>query len=296
MRRREFIVGLSGAAARPLHAWAQQRDPIKRLGVLVGGAEGLATVPRVLPGALAKLGWIEGRNLRLDVRFGAGDPDLYRAYAAELVSLKPDVIVTGGEAATKAVQRQTQAIPIVFNFVGDPLAAGIVKSVARPEGNATGITNGFSSLGGKCLQWLKEAVPRIERVADLYNRNALEFERAIEAFAAEPNGGVIVQGGVSNIYAPPLLYALMIKLRLPAISVSSTDAADGSLVSYAANLDELNRRTASHIDRILRGAKPSDLPVEYPTRFDLVLNLKTAKAIGITFPPTLIALADEVIE
>ena len=318
LRRRDFIAGLGGAAAEPVLARAQQ--VVRRVGVLANDAEDTAIVPKYLPPALQKLGWIEGRNLTIDVRYGASDVSLYRPYAAELVGLKPDVIVTGGVAATTAVQQQTQTIPIVFGSVGDPIAAGIVKSLAHPEGNATGITAGFNSLGGKLVQLLKEAVPRIERVADLYfptlqpqdgfstsieeaahslglqvlripYRNPLEFERAIEGFAAEPNRGVIVRVAPSGPF-----FGLMVKHRLPAIYSLTNYASDGGLMSYGRNLEAHYSRFASLVDRILRGAKPGDLPVEYTTRFDLVLNLKVAKAIGITFPASLIALADKVIE
>jgi putative tryptophan/tyrosine transport system substrate-binding protein len=323
MRRRDFIVGLGSVAAEPMLAHAQQG--VRRVGVLAGGAEDTATLPKNLRDGLQKLGWIEGRNLKLDVRYGGGDANLYRAYAAELVSLNPDVIVTSGQAGTKAVQQQTQTIPIVFVAVDDPVAAGIVKSLARPEGNATGMTNGFSLIGGKWVQLLKEAVPRIERVAAFYDpslqledsfltsieavarslglqairipdRNAVELERAIEAFAAEPNGGLIVRVSTQPFLSLPRFFGLMVKHRLPAIYQNSLNAADGGLMSYGANVEEYYRRRASHVDRILRGAKPGDLPVEYSTKFDLVINLKTAKAIGITFPPSLIALADKVIE
>jgi putative ABC transport system substrate-binding protein len=265
---------------------------------------------------------IDGRNLRLDARFGAFDADRYRAYAAELVSLKPDVIVTVGAGATKAVQQQTQTIPIVFFGLGDPLAGGIVKSVTRPEGNTTGVTEGFSSIGGKLVELLKKAAPRIERVADIQSqfiegdwsnlieeaarslglqavrisaRNAVEFERAIEAFAGAPNGGLIVQGFAQFGYGPAFL-GLVTKLRLPAIYQDRGLVAGGGLMSYSGNLQEYFRRLASQVDRILRGAKPGDLPVEYPVRFEFVINLKAAKAIGLTIPPTLLALADEIIE
>jgi putative ABC transport system substrate-binding protein len=318
MRRREFIVGLGGAAAWPLAARAQQGERVRRVGVLTAGSEDWAPIPKYLPPALQKLGWIDGRNLKLDVRYGAGNANLYRTYAAELASLKPDVIVTGGQAV-KAVQQQTQTVPIVFVDVGDPVVTGIVKSLAHPEGNATGITNGFSSIGGKWVQLLKEAVPRIERVAVLYDpsvqlednfltsieetarslglqairivhRNTVDFERAIDGFAAEPNGGLIVQ------VIPPLLDGLMVKHRLPAISYSPLSAPEAALMSYGSNIEERYSRLASFVDRVLRGAKPGDLPVEYSTKFDLVLNLKVAKAIGITFPTSLIALADKLVE
>ena len=327
IRRREFITLLGGAAASwPLAARAQQ--VVRRVGVLMprtAESTSIGMVLKFLRDALQTLGWIEDRNLRLDVRYAAGDANLFRSYAAELVSLKPDVIVTGTEPATKAVQQLTQTIPIVFIGPGDPVAAGIVKSVARPEGNATGITNGFSSIGGKRVQLLKEAVPRIERVADLYSpqaepqvgssnsieeaarslglqairipyRNAVEFEHAIEAFAAEPNGGVIVEVSALTDYPDQRLFGLMVEHQLPAIWAFGTYVAAGGLMSYGGNVGEIFSRAASLVDRTLRGAKPADLPVEYPTKFDLIINLKAAKAIGITFPPTLRALADEVIE
>ena len=227
MKRREFITLVGGAAPWPLAARAQQG--VRRVGVLT---RTMGSLPIVVRDGLQGLGWIEGRNLRLDVRGGGGDPDLNRAYAAELVSLKPDVIVTAGLPVTRAVQQQTQTIPIVFTGVGDPVAAGIVKSLAHPEDNATGITNGFSSMGGKWVQLLKEAVPRLERVADLHNplqdsysasteeaaralglhaiqipyRDAVDFERAIAEFAAEPNGGLIVQVGTFTSYPPPCFW------------------------------------------------------------------------------------------
>ena len=319
IRRREFITLLCGAAAWPLAARAQQ-GTVRRVGVLAAATEDLAIVPRLLREGLSKLGWIDGRNLRLDARFGAFDADRYRAYAAELVSLKPDVIVTAGAPATRAVQQQTQTIPIVFIALGDPLAGGIVKSVTRPEGNTTGFS-GFSSIGGKLVELLKTAAPSIERVADIRTpfiegdwsnsieeaaralslravrisarNDAVELERAIEAFAGAPNGGLIVQTYAEFGYDLP---ALATKLRLPAIYTSRDLVAGGGLMSYGGNLQEYYRRLASQVDRILRGAKPGDLPVEYPTRFEFVINLKAAKAIGLTISPNLFAIADEVIE
>ena len=325
MRRRDFIVGLGGAVAWPLAARAQQG--VRRVGVLLPGTgRNGAVVPKALTDGLAKLGWIEGRSLKLDFRYGAGQTDLFHSYAAELVSLKPDVIVTVGLAATKAVQQQTQTIPIVFMTGGDPVIAGILKSVARPEGNTTGITEGLSSIGGKCLQLLKEAAPRIERVADLYNpqnpidddfsasieegarslglqvtripfHDAVEFERAIEVLAAAPNGGVIVETGVLTVYPPPLFFGLMVKHRLPDIHQASRYITAGGLMSYGPKFDEaFETRGFAQIDRILRGAKVSDLPVEYPTKFELTVNLKTAKAIGLAIPESFLLRADELIE
>jgi putative ABC transport system substrate-binding protein len=321
LRRRGFIARLGGAAVWPLAARAQQG--VRHVGVLTRQMSG--PLPRIVRDGLQGLGWVEGRNLRLDVRGGGGDPDLIRAYAAELVSLKPDLIVTAGLAGARALQQQTQTIPIVFTGVGDPVAAGIVKSLAHPEGNATGITNGFSSMGGKWVQLLKAAVPRLERVADLYNplqasyspsteetarslglqaiqipyRDAVDFERAIAEFAVEPNGGLIVQLTTFTTYALPLFLGLVAKHRLPAIyqaAINFSAVVPGVLMSYGVNASELDRRIVSYVDRILRGAKPGVLPVEYPTKFDLVINLKTAKALGLTIPETLLATADEVIQ
>jgi putative ABC transport system substrate-binding protein len=275
---------------------------------------------------LPKLGWIEGRNLRLDIRGGNYRTDRYRTFAAELVNLRPDVIVTTGTPATTAVQQLTQTIPIVFGVLGDPLVTGLVKSVARPEGNTTGVSAAFLSLGQKWVQLLKEAAPSIERVADLYNpalvpqvgrywtsieeaahalaiqaisipySNAADIERAIDAFAAVPNGSLIFEatGFVGDDHQ--LFLRLAKKHRLPAIYPARNFVADGGLMSYSSNQDEWVRRLSSHVDRILRGTKPGDLPVEYPTRFDLVINLKAAEAIGVAVPQSMLLRADEVIE
>jgi putative ABC transport system substrate-binding protein len=323
MKRREFIAGLGGAAAAwPLAARAQQG--VRRVGVLALAAEEVGTIPRRLREELSEFGWIDGRNLRLDARFAAFDADRYRAYAEELVSLKPDVIVTLGAAATTEVQQRTQTIPIVFYGVGDPLVGGIVKSVTRPEGNTTGYTNGFSSIGGKFVQLLKEAAPRIEMVADIQSvplivegwsdsieevarslglqavrissSNALEFERSIKAFAAAPNGGLIVRGATEVRFGLPVFLGLVRKYRLPAIVQSWPGVTGGALMYYGGDPEEYPRRLASQIHRILHGAKPADMPVEYPAKFKFVINLKAASAIGIEIPPTLRAIADKVIE
>jgi putative ABC transport system substrate-binding protein len=324
MRRREFIAGIGSAAAWPAMARAQQG--VRRVGVLAAAAEATARLPRRLREELPKLGWIEGRNLRLDVRGGDHKTDQYRTFAAELVNLRADVIVTTGTPATTAVQQLTQTIPIVFLVVSDPLITGLVRSVARPEGNTTGISAAFFSLGQKWVQLLKEAAPSIERVAALYNpelvpqvgsywtsieeaaralavqaisipySNADDIERAIGAFAAVPNGSLIIEatGFVGDNHQ--LFSGLAKKYRLPAIYPNRNYVADGGLMSYSSNDDEAVRRLSSHIDRILRGAKPGDLPVEYPTRFDLVINLKAAEAIGLAVPQSMLLRADEVIE
>jgi putative ABC transport system substrate-binding protein len=325
MRRRQFITLLGGAATWPLAARAQQPGGMRRVGVLHGQSEDDLQVQASLAAfrdGLAKLGWIEGGNLRIEVRFGNNDPNRNRGYAVELVSLAPDVIVTATGSATREVQKQTQTIPIVISGVGDPVALGLVKNLARPEGNITGFNNNYPSLGSKWLELLKEAAPTVTRVAVLFNpevtpdsvyipsietaasvlavraimtpiRNAIEIVRAIDAFAAEPNGGLLV---LPNNGHRETILQLAVEHRLPAISANRFDAAAGSLLAYASDAVDRLRRVASYVDRILRGAKVSELPVQFPTSFDLVINLRTAKAIGLTVPPALLTRADEVIE
>jgi putative ABC transport system substrate-binding protein len=317
MRRREFITLLTGAAAWPLAARAQQDGQVRRVAMLLLTAEGHA----LLGAELQKLGWIEERNLRLDVRYPRGDFNRARAYAAELVKLAPDAIYAGGGVAVDAVLQETKSIPIIA-VLGDFNEKGVVKNVAHPEGNITGLANTFGSLGGKWLELLKEAAPNITHVAyltrsgnltgDSYQRyavaaaqalgvrietigvgNAADIKAAIERCAAEPNGGLLVDPGMLAI-APLELMRLAEEYRLPAIS----GAPNGGLMSYSSAMDlvELARSIASYIDRILRGAKISDLPVQYPTKFRLAINLKAAKAIGLAIPEALLARADEVIE
>jgi putative ABC transport system substrate-binding protein len=324
LKRREFIALLGGAAAAwPLAARAQQGGRVRRVGVLLFGAE---TDPapfenlKVLREELKKLGWTEGGNLQLDVRFGGGDFNRTRANAAELVNLAPDAILAITGAAVDAALQQTKTIPIV-QAAGDSNERGVVQNVAHPEGNITGFASGFASIGGRWLELLKEAAPSITRVAYLrrpqsesYGRyieaaaqnlrvkittipvsNAGEIRQAIERFAAEPNGGLLPNPGITAI--PRHEWArLAEQYRLPAIYAYSSFAADGGLMSYGSDGVELVPGAASYIDRILRGAKINDLPVQYPTRFSLVINLKAAKAIGLTVPLTLLARADEVIE
>jgi putative ABC transport system substrate-binding protein len=334
MNRRKFIAGLGGAAAWPLAARAQQGDRVRRVGVLWPQAEAdpdrqsriasLGLIP-LLRQALKDLGWIEGRNLRLDFPFApAGDLNRIRAEASELVRLAPDVIFLAGGAALNAGQQETKTIPIVFLGTGDP-AETAVKNIARPEGNITGFANAFGSLGGKWLQLLKEAAPNVTRVAFLGGprgitvylpsveaagralgvqvvaipvqefSDATSVKAAIETFAAEPNGGVLPGPGVLSFLQRELIQ-LTERHRLPMIGGARSFAANGALMSYDGDPYELVRGAASYVDRILRGAKVSDLPVQYPTKFRLVVNLKTAKAIGVEIPPTLLALADEVIQ
>jgi putative ABC transport system substrate-binding protein len=321
MRRRDFIT-LLGATAWPLAARAQQGERVRRIGMLTVGP-GQAYIAAFREG-LAKLGWVEARNLRIELRFGGGDADRIRAYAAELVSLAPDVIVTSTVAATKAVQQQTQTIPIVINGAADPVANGIVKSLGRPEGNTTGVTNLYYSIGGKWLELLKEAAPRVERVALIYNdqvssglggytpsieeaarllavkaikipyRAAVDLVQGIDAFASEPNAGLIVlpTAGANR----GTILRLAAQHRLPTIYPDRTFVAEGGLMAYGSDVVELFRRASYFVDRILRGTKVSELPVEFPTKFDLVINLKAAKAIGVEIPPTMLTRADEVIE
>jgi putative ABC transport system substrate-binding protein len=318
MRRREFIAGLGSAAAWPVVARAQQGERMRRVGLLsVTDGNGNPNLAFGLREQLAKLGWAEGRNLRLEVRFGANDEDRIRAYAAELVGLAPDVIVSSGGAATRAVQGQTQTIPIVIMGAGDIFTNGFVKDLAHPEGNTTGISNVFQSIASKRIELLKEAVPQLRRVGliayslspDINEasrvlavqataisfRNAVDLVHGIDAFAAEPDGGLIASPGLSFTYTK-MINTLALQNRLPTGFSNRVPVVQGGLMSYGARIDELLRRAASLADRILRGAKVGELPVEFPTKFEFVINLKTAKALGLTIPETLLATADEVIQ
>ena len=322
MKRRDFITLLGGvAAAWPLAARAQQEEKVRRIGVLAGTIE--PTWLAALRDGLAKLGWIEGHNLRIDLRFTLGDPARMRADAVELVSLAPDVIVTTNRPGTAAVQEQTKTIPIVFTAGGDPVSNGLVQNIARPEGNTTGFTNTVDSISGKWLELLKEAAPHITRAALVFNprtvnaayfhsiesaalqlgvqavntpvRDSLELVRAIDAFAAEPNGGLLIVAVLPGD-SYQILHRMAAQHRLPAIHSNRGRVADGGLMTYATDFLDIERRVAAYVDRLLRGAKISELPVQFPTKFNLVINLKAAKAIGLAIPPTLIARADEVIE
>jgi putative tryptophan/tyrosine transport system substrate-binding protein len=319
VRRREFIATLGGAATlAPLVL--PSRDRVRRIGVLLFESNPTArTWIVVLRGALQKLGWIEGRNLRIDLRFGEADPDHIRASAEELVSFFPDLILTHSSPAANAVQKQTKTIPVVFVAVGDPVANGLVANVSRPNGNSTGFTNLFPSIGGKWLQLLKDAAPNVARVGLLFDpelffsatyfgsveaaglqlavqvtripyRSTADLE-AIDAFAAEPEGGLIV--------LPPVTVGLFVRLapyRLPTIGFVESAATAGALLSYGPDNADLFRGAASYVDRILRGAKPADLPVQFPTKFALVINLKTANSLGLAISRELLAQADEVVE
>ena len=323
MKRREFIAGLGGAVAWTAGARAQQAEHVRRVGLLYPFSAGpfYQALAAALRQGLAQFGWIEGRNLRIDGYQGPLEQIDDRA--ADLVRSAPDVIVVYGVPATRAVQQQTRVIPIVFLAVGDAMVSGIVKSDASPEGNATGFTNLFASFSGKWVQLLKEVAPQISRIAVVWDRgytagyfapasietavkamaiepvpipvrSPAEIAQAIPAFAAQPNGGLLVMPMVGVLQIP--IFKLAVEYKLPTIGSGREYAANGALLSYGSNRTNLFRDAATYVDRILRGAKVGDLPVQYPTRFELTVNLKTAKALGLTIPPNLLALADEVIE
>jgi putative ABC transport system substrate-binding protein len=327
MKRRDFITLLGGAAAWSATARAQRPERMRRVGVLFGGDESDPVVKSRLAWfrqGLEELGWTDGRNLRLDLRWAAGDLERMRTFAKELVDLSPDVILVNTPAATKAMQRQTQTIPLVFAGVGDPVAGGLLKSVASPEGNTTGVTNYFPSFGGTWLELLKEAVPRLSRTALLFNpdistgayfatleaaapqfavtlvrspyRDAADLVHAIDAFAAEPNGGLIILPPAPIATSRALINRLAVQHGVPMIYGDGAQAAEGGLMSYGPVYRDLYQRNAYYVDRVLRGAKPAELPVQFPTKFELVVNLKTAKAMGLTIPEALLLRADEVIE
>jgi putative ABC transport system substrate-binding protein len=329
MRRRELIK-LAGCAAMawPFAARAQQAERIRRVGVLTpwpaGDAEARDRV-MAFAQALQQLGWVDGQNVRIEYRLGDGKADTMRRLAAELVALAPDVILTLSSTATAPLLEATRTVPIVFAGVADPVAAGYVESLARPGSNATGFTVYEYSIAGKWLELLKEIAPRVTRAAILREtgiaagaglfgtiqalgpslglelrpvnvRDAGEIERAFTEFAQVPNGGVIVTGGPQQSAHRELITALAAKHRSPAIYNARFFVAGGGLVSYGADFLDQSRRAAGYVGRILKGEKPADLPVQAPTKYELVVNLKTAKALGLAVPPTLLARADEVIE
>lgn len=328
MRRREFIALIGGAAAAwPMRASAQQGERVRRIGILWRGniAEGVVKAQQgTLGKELANLGWTEGRNVRFDVRYSADDPDRIRAHADELVRLNPDVIAASSFPVAQAVLQRTRTIPVVFVNVGDPVIGGLVKSIARPEGNATGITSLFQSLGGKWLELLKEAAPRITRAALVFApenvnkqyfvginataeqlavttiptpyRNADELQRAIEAFAAEPNGALLMVPPPPDPTTSALINRLSVKHRLPTIYSSKYYVTEGGMISYGAPIVESYRIAATYIDRILRGSRIDELPVQFPSKLELAINVKTAKAIGLTLPRLLLLRADDLIE
>jgi putative ABC transport system substrate-binding protein len=327
VKRRDFITLLGGAAAWPLAAGAQQGGTVKRVGVLMSSDENDPEPRRLYSAftqALADLGWAEGRNVRMDLRWGGGDINLIRALAHELVGSQPDIIVTNSGAVTVALQRETRTIPIVFASPGDPVAIGIVPRLDRPSGNATGFANLEATMGGKWLELLSEIAPGLKRAGIMFNpdapaalympsleaaarslkvvmipapaRSDAEIETAMVALGREPGGGLVVMPGPwTALHRVPIISAAA-RNKLPAVYYLSTFARDGGLLSYGGDLADSFRRAASYVNRILRGEKPGDLPVQFPVKFEMVVNLKTARALGLTVPPTLLSIADEVIE
>jgi putative ABC transport system substrate-binding protein len=327
MRRRDFIAAVGGTAAWPLAARAQQGERVRRVGMLMAGVDNdplmLARAATVREG-LARFGWVEGRNLRTELRFGTGDTDRMRAGSAELVSFAPDVILTTSTPATKALQQQSQSVPIVFATVSDPVATGLVKNLGRPESNVTGFALYEPSIAGKWAELLKEAAPQVERVAYLYDpanapetylsafeavarrlevqavktpvRSVEDIVRAIDGFAAAPNGALLLPNDNTTLTHRELILRLAIQHRLPTIFSAIYYGNEGALLAYGTDVLDQYRGAATYIDRILRGAKVSELPVQFPTKFELVVNLKAAKAIGLTIPAEFLLRADQVIE
>jgi putative tryptophan/tyrosine transport system substrate-binding protein len=331
MRRREFIILLGGCAAAtpwPLAVRAQQPSGMRRIGVLMNlaGDDPESTRRVVAFGqGLQELGWIVGRNVRIDTRWGAVDVDRSRSHAAELVALAPDVILASGTPSVTALLQATHTVPIVFANVIDPVGSGFAESVARPGGNATGFSMFEYGISGKWLELLKEIAPRVTRVAVLRDpalasgggqlgalqavassfgmelspvgvRDAGEIERVVAAFARGPNGGLIVTGSSLAVSHRNLIVTLAARHQLPAVYAQRYIVTGGGLISYGPDSIDPYRRAAGYVDRILRGEKPADLPVQAPTKYELVINLKTAKTLGLDVPPTLLARADEVIE
>jgi ABC-type uncharacterized transport system substrate-binding protein len=329
IRRREFIATLGGAvAAWPLAARAQQGDRMRRIGVLIQIAEAdlqarieVASFLR----ELQKLGWSEGRNLQVDIRWGGGDVDHIRKYAAELIALAPEVILASGGTVVGALKQVSEHVPVVFVNVTDPIGRGYVASLARPGGNATGFTSFEFAMGGKWLELLKEIAPRVNHVAVLRDpvitagigylaaihalapsmgvnvtpldvRHTSDIERGVATFAGTSNGGLIVTADPAAIVHREAIITLAARHRLPAIYPYRFFVTSGGLITYGLNNVEQYRLAGGYVDRILKGEKPADLPVQAPTNYELVINLKSAKALGLELPPNLLARADEVIE
>jgi ABC-type uncharacterized transport system substrate-binding protein len=323
--RRDFITLLGGAAAWPLAARAQER--VRHIGMITGISDEVAMRERLavfLP-ALQRLGWIEGRNVQIEYRWGKGSAETLRRGAMELAALAPDVIVATGGATMTYVLQATRTVPIVFVIVPDPVGSGFVKSLSRPGGNATGFMQFEYSLSGKWLELLKQIAPGVTRAAvlwdpsvpagigqfaiiqsvapslgvDVFPIKALDadgIERDVAEFAQTANGGLIVTATPSTVIHRELIAALAVRHKLPAVYSARDFVASGGLASYGTDFLDQYRRAAEYVDRILKGAKPADLPVQAPTKYELVINLKTARALGLTVPDTLLARADEVIE
>jgi putative tryptophan/tyrosine transport system substrate-binding protein len=330
MRRREFIAGVGSAAAWPLVAWAQQPERMRRVSVLMGFDETDPEAKDWLSGftqGLVELGWTGGRNLRVDIRWAAGNIDRMRMFAKELVDLQPDVILANSTPATAAVQRETRTIPIVFAPVGDPVGAGFVDGLPRPGGNLTGFISYEASVAGKWLEFLTEVAPGVKRAAIMFNpdtapgggsyylppfeaaarslkvapivapvHNEAEIETVMTSLGREPAGSLIVMGDPFTEVRRALIISLASRNNVPAIYPNSAWVRDSGLLSYGADFRDIFLRAASYVDRILRGAKPGELPVQVPVKFEMALNAKTAKALGLTVPPSILLRADEVIE
>jgi putative ABC transport system substrate-binding protein len=328
MRRREFFTFVVSAAAWPLAARAQQPAHMRRIGVLnpsfEADPEARANVT-AFRDSLDKLGWMDGRNVHIDTRWGNADSKRIEGYVTEIVGLKPDVILASSGLVLQPLQRATRSIPIVFVSISDPVGAGIVASLAHPGGNITGFAPAEYTMYGKSLEALKEIAPQVTRAAVVFNpvqklqagilraveaaapslgvqvkavgvRNAAEIERTIDAFAREPSGGLVVLPNPVTVGNRKLIIAMAARLRLPAVYAFPLFVKDGGLISYGVDLADDYRKAASYVDRILRGEKPADLPVQQPTKFRLLVNLKTANALGLKVPPSLLARADDVIE
>jgi ABC-type uncharacterized transport system substrate-binding protein len=327
MRRREFITLIGGAVAWSMAAYAQQPTQVRRIGVLVNLAEGDSAGQRFVAGfrqALQELGWVDGRNARIDMRWGAGGRESYRKYAAELAALAPDVIFAATTDAVVSVQQASPTVPIVFVSVIDPVGSGLITSMARPGGNATGFTIFEYAIAAKWLELLKEVAPHVTRAAVLRDANvasgigqfaaiqavaplgielstidlrgANEVEQAIAAFARDPNGGLIVTASGFGSNHPELIATLAARHNLPAIYPFRYSVIAGGLICYGPDHLDQYRRAAAYVDRILKGENPANLPVQAPVKYEMAINLKTAKALGLTVPASMLARADEVIE
>jgi putative ABC transport system substrate-binding protein len=329
VKRRNFITLLGGAAAAwPRIVSAQQRERIRKIGVLMGGTAetadqqaGLAVFMQLLH----QLGWTEDRNVQLEIRWGGGDPARFRRYAEELVALPAEVIMTNGAVTLEALLRATRSVPIIFASVTDPVGSGFVQSLARPGGNVTGFSQFEYTLTAKWLELLRQIAPSVTRVAVLRDatvvsgigqfaviqyvaasigievsavnlRDASQIEQDVKRFASSPNGGLILTGSALSVVHHNLIIALAAQHKLPTVYYRRYYVTSGGLISYGFDIDEQFRGAARYVDRILKGEKPADLPVQVPTKYELVINLKTAKALGLEVPAQLLARADEVIE
>jgi putative ABC transport system substrate-binding protein len=328
MRRRQFIAGLGSTAAWPLTSWAQQGDRVRRIGVLMSANESDPVwKPRVsaFTQALAELGWTDPGTVRIDVRWGGADTNRMQALAQELVGLQPDIILVNSTPAAVTLQRETRTIPIVFMGLAEPVASGLVPRLDRPGGNITGFAILEASLGGKWLELLSEIAPGLKRAAIIFNpdtaltstympsletaaqslkvepilrpvRGDVEIETAIIAFGREPQSGLVVMPDYLMTAHRASIISAAARANIPAVYWNSLFARVGGLLSYGVDLVDNWRRAATYVDRILRGAKPGDLPVQFPTKLEMVVNLKTAKALGLTVPQSILLRADEVIE